>query len=563
MILGFGNNVVSSLASDITAGQTSIPVFPGDGPLFAALLTSDFSNNSTELKNYAKITLTDSGETAFEICHLLTVSGDTLTVVRGQEGTAAKGWSLKDVVANFATRGSENSFVQIEQLQSGQYISGVAGGTANALTLDLPATYFINGGTDWTLHTPIVVYPSQNNTGACTLQLTMGGRFLGVFPLYKGDKTELVARDTQKDVGLICLLDNTKTFFTVLNPAGIYSSFVPINRKVNGHELSRDINVTSQDIFDGQAAYLGEQADLNNCTTPGLYYQPANTGAIAGKNYPEPNAGSLEVYKHAGITQIYRIYNTSRSYVRTMYAGGWSAWVMQYDKENRPTAAEVGAISASGGAYTGDLGMSKFYTHAVEGGNATYLYTPPGPYPAYSMVSCNAYNWYDTQVLAGLIRGTDQNTLGWGVMVNGSRIFHANPQGHAVASGAFFESGGNVRVYSPNNPPPKQDLSGYATSQWVLDNFAQKSTVGLAQTGWHRDWSTGLITQWGFTNNASGLQTINFPIAFPNACFSVLSTPYTAGVIGTVTSVVMSLNNSSATFNVNQAIPVFWEAKGY
>ncbi len=107
MILGFGNNIVSSLASDITAGQTTIPVIPGDGPLFASLLTSDFSNKSTTLKKYAKITLTDSGETAFEICHLTAVSGDNLTVVRGQEGTVAKGWALKDVIANFATRGSE------------------------------------------------------------------------------------------------------------------------------------------------------------------------------------------------------------------------------------------------------------------------------------------------------------------------------------------------------------------------------------------------------------------------------------------------------------------------
>ncbi|MGQ3662693.1 pyocin knob domain-containing protein [Citrobacter braakii] len=223
MILGFGNNVVSSLASDITASQTTFSVLPGDGPLFSALLTSDFSNKSTTLKTYAKITLTDSGETAFEVCHLTAVSGDTLTVIRGQEGTAAKGWSLKDVVANFATRGSENQFVQIEQLQSGHYISGVAGGTANALTLELPATYFVNGATDWTLRTPIVVYPTQNNTGASTLQLTMGGRVLGTFKLYKGNKAELVANDILKGVGLICLLDSDKSFFNVSNPGAIYA----------------------------------------------------------------------------------------------------------------------------------------------------------------------------------------------------------------------------------------------------------------------------------------------------------------------------------------------------
>lgn len=66
-----------------------------------------------------------------------------LKVIRGQEGTTAKGWSLNDVVANFATRGSENYFVQIAQLQSGHYIAGVAGGTANTLTLELPSTFLL------------------------------------------------------------------------------------------------------------------------------------------------------------------------------------------------------------------------------------------------------------------------------------------------------------------------------------------------------------------------------------------------------------------------------------
>ncbi|EBR9320446.1 tail fiber protein [Salmonella enterica subsp. enterica serovar Panama] len=222
MIIGFGNNVVSSLAADITASQTTIQVMPGAGAMFANLLTSDYANSSNPLKTYAKITLTDAKETVFEVCHLTAVNNDMLTVIRGQEGTTAKGWSLNDVIANFATRGSENQFVQIEELQSGHYVAGVAGGTENNLTLELPATYFVNGGVDWTLRTPLVVIPALNNTGASTLQLTMGGRVLGIFPLYKGNKSELSASDIIKDVPVLCVLDNTKTYFSVLNPLEIY-----------------------------------------------------------------------------------------------------------------------------------------------------------------------------------------------------------------------------------------------------------------------------------------------------------------------------------------------------
>lgn len=123
---------------------------------------------------------------------------------------------------------------------------------------------------------------------------------------------------------------------------------VPSGRKVNGRALTGDINVTSQDIFNGQAAGIGNAEDLNAYTTPGLYYQPANAQAQTGKNYPEANAGSLEVYKHAGVTQIYRIYNNSRSYIRTLYGGTWSAWTKQYDAANKPTAIDVSAIPLAG-----------------------------------------------------------------------------------------------------------------------------------------------------------------------------------------------------------------------
>ncbi|MGW9137601.1 hypothetical protein, partial [Streptomyces sp. NPDC055681] len=229
MIIGFGNNVVSSLAADITATQTTIQVMPGAGALFAGLLTYDYANDSNPLKVYAKITLTDAKETVFEVCHLTAVNNDMLTVVRGQEGTAAKGWSLNDVIANFATRGSENQFVQIEQLQSGHYTSAVAGGTANGLTLALPATFFLNGSTEWALKTPILIYPTLNNTGASTLQLTMGGRVMGTYPLVKGSNTALRAGDIVAKNPFLAVFNADQGRFIVLNPTTDVGSVRSVN----------------------------------------------------------------------------------------------------------------------------------------------------------------------------------------------------------------------------------------------------------------------------------------------------------------------------------------------
>lgn len=57
-----------------------------------------------------------------------------------------------------------------------------------------------------------------------------------------------------------------------------------------------------------------------------------------------------------------------------------------------------------------------------------------------------------------------------------------NSGGNIVAGQGLYESGGLVRVYSSNNPPPKQDLSPYATQAWTVANFLQGG-IRLASLG--------------------------------------------------------------------------------
>ncbi|EGI9949457.1 phage tail protein [Salmonella enterica] len=340
MIIGFGNNVVSSLAADITASQTTIQVMPGAGAMFANLLTSDYANSSNPLKTYAKITLTDAKETVFEVCHLTAVNNDMLTVIRGQEGTTAKGWSLNDAIANFATRGSENQFVQIEELQSGHYVAGVAGGTENNLTLELPATYFVNGGADWTLRTPLVVIPALNNTGASTLQLTMGGRVLGIFPLYKGNKSELSASDIIKDVPVLCVLDNTKTYFSVLNPLEIY---------LGSRYLQKDQNLSDvPDKAKGRSSlevYSKTESDEN-------YMAKSQCGAdIPNKPLFLQNVGLTETVEQA------------RNAVPSTRKVNGKALTTDITL----TSGDIGALPVTGGKLNGSLGIG---TDNALGGNS-------------------------------------------------------------------------------------------------------------------------------------------------------------------------------------------------
>ncbi|WP_421513914.1 phage tail-collar fiber domain-containing protein [Enterobacter ludwigii] len=134
---------------------------------------------------------------------------------------------------------------------------------------------------------------------------------------------------------------------------------VPSGRKVNGRTLSNDIEILPGDVYKLSTG-IGDAADLNTFTAPGLYYQPANAQAATGKNYPEPNAGSLEVYKHAGITQVYRVYSNSRHYIRTLYSGTWTAWAWVYDTAHKPSASDVGALPIIGGTVTGGVTVNDY-----------------------------------------------------------------------------------------------------------------------------------------------------------------------------------------------------------
>ncbi|EOY5725567.1 phage tail protein [Enterobacter cloacae] len=184
------------------------------------------------------------------------------------------------------------------------------------------------------------------------------------YDLAKGKYTAQDATTAQKGIVQLSSATDSTSEALAATPKAVKAANdnangrVPSGRKVNGRALDTDINVTAQDIFNGQAVGIGNAEDLNAYTTPGLYYQPANAQAQTGKNYPEAMAGSLEVYKHAGITQVYRVYNNSRSYIRTLYSGTWSVWVKQYDAANKPTAGELGALPVTGGTVTGNAAVN-------------------------------------------------------------------------------------------------------------------------------------------------------------------------------------------------------------
>lgn len=97
----FTNNPVSTLAAGVNNTDTSLFLQTGEGSLFA-LPTGD---------EIQAVTLTDNAGN-IEICHVTGRATDTLTVIRGREGTAALPWLSGDSVSGRNTAGALNQTVQ-------------------------------------------------------------------------------------------------------------------------------------------------------------------------------------------------------------------------------------------------------------------------------------------------------------------------------------------------------------------------------------------------------------------------------------------------------------------
>lgn len=189
-------------------------------------------------------------------------------------------------------------------------------------------------GTDILLAAADAKKPLRNGFYGVQSEPTYGNASLISFGFDSGSQVHIIAKQGGQ-APLIGLAGSTpqgafgnwgKIYTEFQKPTAAEVGAVPSGRKVNGHALNDDINVTSQDIFNGQAIGLSTE-DLDTLKTPGIYYQPANANTSAAKHYPENNAGTLLIYKNAGVTQVYRVYNSSRSYTRSQYStGAWTVW---------------------------------------------------------------------------------------------------------------------------------------------------------------------------------------------------------------------------------------------
>lgn len=101
------NNASSELAGPISAAAVSLNLASGQGALFP---------NPSAGQQFPLSLFDAATGLQTEIMYCTARAADTLTVVRGQEGTAAQSWLAGDVVANLVTAGVIQAMIQSSAL---------------------------------------------------------------------------------------------------------------------------------------------------------------------------------------------------------------------------------------------------------------------------------------------------------------------------------------------------------------------------------------------------------------------------------------------------------------
>ena len=176
----FENNVSTTLASAVASTATTI-----------TLASSVNLPASIPTGTYFPITLNDAAtRTVYEVCYATAVSGATLTVLRGQEGTIAQSWLTGDYAFSTVTAGQmqalESAFMANPMTNVGDIIVGTTGGAPSRLAAG-PVGYIFtstgpNSTPEWASGVTSSVTSFNSRTGAVALESADVTNALGYTP---------------------------------------------------------------------------------------------------------------------------------------------------------------------------------------------------------------------------------------------------------------------------------------------------------------------------------------------------------------------------------------------
>ena len=475
-ILLFANNAKSTLAAPLSSVSTTAVLASGTGSLFPSPTTGQgfkmtFVDNATGLLN--------------EIVLVTARSGDTLTIVRAQEGTIAQSWLANDLAGMYFTAGSIQNNIQLDQYQNGTYDFAIATGSANALAATIPS----NLSTIPTNFTFTLQAASTNTSGA-TLALTIGSTLLATKAIVKSNNQPLIAGDIASSgypmwmawspvYDAYVLLNPATGESSALSPAQLQEQFYTYATATGASDtIAVTILSTLTALSDG--LFLMFKAGFaNGTTTPNLTLTlgstaTATTTIVKGNNLPLlpgdiPGAGYV---------------------CEMIYSSVYGKWILLNPFFNPASlgsmaAQNSNAVSITGGAISGlvpplavasgGLGTNTLTANNVLLGNGISAPQTVAPSNVGNVLTSNGSTWTSqapvpaqvigstwTDVTGSRSQGvTYTNTTGKFIQVQGNFGCNGGGQGYIYINGvlishwaAQFNGCGGYSVNMPCIVPP-------------------------------------------------------------------------------------------------------------
>ena len=149
---------------------------------------------------------------------------------------------------------------------------------------------------------------------------------------------------------LVLVKYNNNNFYLVLD-----KSQIGLGNVSNTSDADKPISTATQNALNlklNTPTLIPANSNLNNYTTPGLFYTNTNNLAASIINAPTSIAFSLLIERHIGIKQTLTAYTSTgvQTWVRNYSGGNWSSWTQQAFIL-WGTAAPDASIGANGNIY--------------------------------------------------------------------------------------------------------------------------------------------------------------------------------------------------------------------
>lgn len=335
-MLLISNNARSKLASGITSGDTSLTVLSGEGSKFPSPSGGDFF----------WCTLEDPNASVNEIVKVTARSGDTFTIVRGQDGTTAQAWNANDTVSLRYTRGTLDTLRLESQTNAYTYVT--SGGSNNAYTATLtPAVTSLASGLQ------VKFKANFTNTGPATLAVNG----LTAKPIRKFGGVPLHDGDIQINQIVWVIYDSTLDYFQMLSGPQYVGSF-------STQFFSGDGSTTTFTLNKSVAS-----SESIGVFVSGVYQAPTQAYNVTGGTTLEftsaPGAGTNNIVVWYVARQAY----SASSYSMDTFSGNGSTTV--FTMSNAPISAQTIMVFVSG------VYQAPESDYTVSGTTLTFTVAPP------------------------------------------------------------------------------------------------------------------------------------------------------------------------------------------